>query len=50
MHKHVVIDFDIFAKEFDMDLAPPKLIAGSFLAYKKELAIIFHFPIGPFRM
>ena len=29
MHKHLVIDFEVFAKEFDMDPSPLKLIVTS---------------------
>ena len=30
MHKHLVIDFDVIAKEFKMDASPPKLMVGDF--------------------
>ena len=39
MHKHIIIDCKMLAKEFEIDVCPPKLTTGSFLDYKKELAI-----------
>ena len=33
MHKHIIIDSDILAKEFEIDASPPKFIVGSFLNY-----------------
>ena len=39
MHKHMVIDFDIFEKEFDMDPSLQKLTTASIPDYHKDLAI-----------
>ena len=39
MHKHLVIDFKVFAKKFNMDPNPLKLTATSFLDYNKNLTI-----------
>ena len=39
MHKHMIIDVKLLAKEFQMDAFLPKLQSGSFPDYKKELAI-----------
>ena len=48
MHKHIIIDFNILAIEFEMDVSPFKLIVGSFPDYKKEIAInMFFFLIKP---
>ena len=44
MHRHMVIDVELLAKEFKMDTSPLKLQVGSFLNYKKELAIAMLFP------
>ena len=44
MHKHLIIDFDTLAREFEMDASPPKVIVGDFPEYKKELAIDMLFP------
>ena len=44
IHKHLVIDSEIFIKEFDMDPNPQKLIAASPPNYNKDLAINFLFP------
>ena len=44
MHKHLIIDSEVFAKEFDMDANLPKLIASSFLDYNKDLTISILFP------
>ena len=44
MHKHVIIDVKLLAKEFEMDVPLLKLQAQSFLNYKKELAIDMLFP------
>ena len=44
MHKHLIIDTELLAKEFKMGVFPPKLQAGSFLNYKKELTIDMLFP------
>ena len=43
MHKHIVIDSEILAKQFKTD-ASPRLTIGSFPDYKKELAIEMLFP------
>ena len=44
MHKHLIINLDVLAKEFEMDISSPKLIVGSFPSYRKELAIDMLFP------
>ena len=44
IHKHMIIDFKIFGKEFDMDPSPLKLTIASFLNYPKDLAINILFP------
>ena len=44
MHKHLIIDFDILAKEFEIDASLPKAKARSFLEYRKELVIEMLFP------
>ena len=36
MHKHLVIDFDTLAREFEMDASPPKLFVEDFPNYTKE--------------
>ena len=44
MHKHLIIDAELLAKEFEMDVSPLKLQVWSFLDYRKELAIDILFP------
>ena len=39
MHKHLIIYFKIFAKEFDIDHNPLKLIGRSLYTYTKDLTI-----------
>ena len=39
MHKHLIIDVELLAKEFEMDLSTPKLTIGSFPNYRKEMSI-----------
>ena len=43
MHKHLIIDVDLLAKEFTMGASLLKLQVGSFLNYKKELVIDIFF-------
>ena len=44
MHKHLIINVESLAKEFEMDTSSPKLTARSFLDYRKEMAIGMLFP------
>ena len=44
MHRHIIINFDMLAKEFKIDASPPKLIAGSFTNYRNEMTIDMLFP------
>ena len=44
MQKHIVINSEIFTKEFDVDLSLPKLTVGSFLTCTKDLSIDILFP------
>ena len=39
MHKHLLVDSDTLAREFNMDASPPMLKVRSFPKYRKELAI-----------
>ena len=45
LHKDIIIDSDMLTNEFEMNASPPKLIAGSFFDYKKEMVIdmLFHY-------
>ena len=47
MHKHMIIDSELLAKELKMDASPLKLQARCFPDYRKELALICFFPIEP---
>ena len=44
MHKLMIINSEIFPKEFDIDPRPLKLITRSFPAYTKDSTIDFLFP------
>ena len=44
MHKHLIIDIELLAKEFEMDASLLKLIIGLFPNYRKEMAIDMLFP------
>ena len=44
MHKHIVKDSKFFVNEFIMDPTSPMLTMGSFLIYRKKLAIDLLFP------
>ena len=44
MHKHLIINAELLAKELEMDASPSEVQAGSFLDYRKELAIDMFFP------
>ena len=44
IHKHLIIDVELLAKEFEMDASLPELQVRSFPNYKKELAIDMLFP------
>ena len=44
MHKFLVIDSHVLVKEFKMNPSLPKLMAGDFPQYKKELTINMLFP------
>ena len=39
IHKHLVTGSKVLAKEFDIDVTPPKLTIGSFPNYTKDLPI-----------
>ena len=39
MYKHLIIDVDLLGKELEMDASRFKQTVGSFLDYRKELAI-----------
>ena len=45
MHKYLIIDVELLAKEFEMDASPPQLIIRSLPNYKKKMAIdiLFHY-------
>ena len=44
MHKHLIIDAELLAKEFEIDPSPPMLVIGSFPNYRKEKSIDMLFP------
>ena len=44
MHKQLVINFEVFAKEFNICPTSPKLTIRSFPNHTKDLAIILLFP------
>ena len=44
MHKHMIIDVKLLAKEFETNASPPKFKARSFPYYKKEFSIDTLFP------
>ena len=44
MQKHMIINLDIFPKEFEMDPSLSKLTVGSFPSFKKEFSIDLLFP------
>ena len=44
MHKHIIINCETFANEFDINPFPPKLIVGPFPEFNKNepLKILFY--------
>ena len=44
IYKHLVIDSNVLAKEFEMDASPPKLTTTDFPKYRKEFTIDMLFP------
>ena len=49
MHKHLTIDVNLLANEFEMDTSPPKLTTRTFLNYKKEMGIDMLFSYQTYR-
>ena len=49
MHRHVIIDFDVLAKDSEMDATLPKLAPGDFPDFTKDKAIDMLFPFQSHR-
>ena len=47
VHKHMIIDYEMLAKEFEIDALPPKLMLDAFLIIRRSWPLTCFFPIRP---